>query len=98
MDEQTVRRHAQAHGEATVAGDLRKAGADLTTEAMAQAPGVMKAMPGKLTSCEIASVDGQGDEFVALIRYMGDAGEIMVASRWAERDDRPKITDLQVRR
>lgn len=97
MDEQTVRQRAQVHGEATVAGDLRKAGADLTAEAMAQAPGVMKAMPGKPTSCEIASVDAEGDEFVAVIRYVGDAGQITVASRWAERDARPKITDLQVR-
>lgn len=97
MDEQTVRQRAQAHADATVAGDLRKASDDLTTEAMAQAPAVMKSMPGKLTACEVASVEAQGDEFVAVIRYVGDAGEVTVASRWAERGEEPRITDLQVR-
>lgn len=95
MDEQVVLEHARAHGEATVAGDLKRAGADLTPEAMAQAPGVMGAMPRSLNGSEIASVTPDGDEFVAVIRYSGDGGEATVESRWAEREGRPKIVDLK---
>ena len=96
MDENLVRQHAEAHGQATVAGDLKRAGSDLTPEAMAQAPAVMRQMPSPLTASEITGVSGSGDEFVATIRYVGEGGEVLVESRWAERDGRPKITNLQV--
>jgi hypothetical protein len=95
VDEQTVREHAQAHGDATVAGDLKRAGGDLTPEAMAQAPGVMGEMPRSLTGAEIASLIAEGDEFVAVIRYIAAGGEAVVESRWAERDGRPKIVNLR---
>ena len=96
MDETTVRERAEIHGKATVSGDLRTAGADLTKEAMAQAPAVMKAMPATLESCEVTSVHAEGDEVVAQIRYSGSGQEATVESRWADRDGSPKIVDLKV--
>jgi hypothetical protein len=96
MDESTVRQQAEIHGKATVSGDLRTAGSDLTKEAMAQAPGVMKAMPAVLESCEVTSVTTDGDEVVAQIRYAGGGEESIVESRWAERDGAPKIVSLRV--
>lgn len=95
MDEQAVRQAAHEHAEATVAKDLRTAGAHLTKPAMAQAGGVMKAMPGELSGCEITSVTSEGDEMVVAITYRGADGETTVQSRWAEVDGRPMITDLQ---
>ncbi len=92
-----IRQHAEAHGQATVAGDLKRAGSYLTPEAMAQAPGVMRSMPSPLTSCEVTAVQSSGDESVATIRYVGEGGELVVESRWAERDGQPKIVDLGVR-
>lgn len=96
MDEGTVRDRAEAHGKATVAGDLRVAGADLTKEAMAQAGDVMKAMPDPLESSEVTSVQADGDEFVAQIRYAGGGSESLVESRWADREGSPKIVALKV--
>jgi hypothetical protein len=96
MDESTVRDRAEAHGKATVAGDLRVAGADLTKEAMSQAGDVMKAMPDPLESSEVTSVQTDGAEFVAQIRYAGGGSETMVESRWADRDGTPKIVSLKV--
>lgn len=96
MDEQTVRDAATQHAEATVAKDFKTAGATLTKPAMAQAGDVMKAMPGDLSGCEIASVTSEGDEMVVAIVYRGAEGETTVQSRWAEVDGRPMITDLQV--
>ena len=95
MDDQAVRQAAQEHAEATVAKDFKTAGATLTKPAMAQAGDVMKAMPGQLTGCEIASVTAEGDEMVVAITYRGAEGETTVQSRWAEVDGRPMITDLQ---
>ena len=96
MDETTVREQAEIHAKATVSGDLRTAGASLTKEAVAQAPGVMKAMPATLESCEVTSVHTEGDEVVAQIRYAGGGEESVVESRWADRDGSPKIVDLKV--
>lgn len=96
MDETTVREHAEIHAKATVSGDLRTAGGYLTKEAMAQASGVMKAMPATLESCEVTSVHSEGDEVVAQIRYAGGGEESVVESRWADSDGSPKIVDLKV--
>jgi hypothetical protein len=96
MDESTVRDRAEAHAKATVAGDLRTAGSDLTKPAMAQAGDVMKAMPDPLESSEVTSVQADGDEFVAQIRYSGGGGETLVESRWADQGGTPKISALKV--
>ena len=96
MDEDTIREHAANHGKATVAGDLKTAGRDLTPEAVEQAPGVMKAMPKTLSDADITSVDRDGNAYVAVIEYSGGGESTKVASRWEEREGRPRIVDLKV--
>ena len=95
MDESTIRQRAQAHGEATVAGDLKKAGSDLDPGAYGAAGEVMKQMPADLSSCEVASVTQDGGAWVAAITYTG-ASSATVESRWEERDGTAKIVDLKV--
>jgi hypothetical protein len=96
MDESTVRDQAEAHAKATVAGDFRTAGSVLTKEAIAQAGDVMKAMPDPLESSEVTSVQTEGAEIVAQIRYSGGGNETVVESRWTDRDGAPKIISLKV--
>jgi hypothetical protein len=96
VDENLVRRHAEAHGKATVAGDLKTAAGDLTPEAMAQAGAVMGQMPKQLTGCEIVAIEAEGESCVAQILYKGDDKAVTVRSVWADRDGRPKIVELTV--
>ncbi len=97
MNTTEVRNEAERHANATVAGDFKIAGASLTETAMGQAGGVMKAMPGKLTTCEIAAVQEEGDGTCLVdIRYIGENGDATVRSTWGEIDGRPKITNLEV--
>ena len=96
MDEGSVREHAEAHGQALVAGDLRRAGGDLTPEMQAIAGDVMKHFPKKVETAEVVSVEAGGDEAVVQARYGGEGTEVTVESRWAERDGRPKIVDMKV--
>ena len=96
MDSDDVRKHAEAHAQATVAGDLRTAAQDLTDEGRAQAGSVMKQMPSSLSGAEVDSVEVQGDQAVARIRYSGEGGDVTVESTWAERDGRAKIVGLRV--
>jgi hypothetical protein len=96
VDEDSIREHAANHGKATVAGDLKTAGRDLTPEAVEQAPGVMKAMPKSLSDADITSVERDGSAYVAVIEYSGGGESTKVASRWEEREGRPRIVDLKV--
>lgn len=96
MDETAVRTEAERHANATVGGDFKTAGSSLSETARDQAGGVMKAMPGRLTACEIASIDGDGATYNVDIRYIGENGDVMVRSTWDEIDGRPMITNLEV--
>jgi hypothetical protein len=96
MDEQSVRQHAEGHGQAIVAGDLKTASQDLTEEGMKAGGSVMPQLPRPVTGAEVQSVESSGDEYVVLIHYRGADKEATVESRWAERDGRPKIVDMKV--
>lgn len=96
MDEEVVREHATKHGKATVEGDFKSAGSDLTPEAAGQAPDVMKAMPRDLTSSEVSKVSKNGDAYIATIEYSGDDATTTVESTWKEREGRPRIVNLKV--
>jgi hypothetical protein len=96
MDQETVRLHAQAHGDAVVANDLGQAGSDLTPEAQKEAPGVMGKLPRPVSTAEVMTVETQGDECIAKIRYSGEGSTVIVESRWTERDGRPMIVSLAV--
>ena len=96
MDEQTVRAHARAHGDAVLAGDLRGAAADLRDDAKRQAPGVMAQLPDPITNVEVSDVRAVGRRYEAIITYRGNDVSTAVASRWEERDGRPVIVELEV--
>ncbi|MGH2757465.1 MAG: hypothetical protein ACRDI3_06725 [Actinomycetota bacterium] len=97
VDEDAVRKEAERHANATVGGDFKTAGSTLTETARNQAGGVMKAMPGKLTACEITeSTQDPSGNWLVDIRYTGESGDVVVRSTWDEVEGRPMITDLQV--
>ncbi|MDQ4144153.1 MAG: hypothetical protein M3198_10505 [Actinomycetota bacterium] len=96
VDENTIRQHAEAHGQAVVAGDLRKASSDLNDEAKQQAPTVMKSLPRPTTSASVEDVTAEGDAFVARILYSGENSKATVASRWVEENGRPVIASLEI--
>ncbi len=96
MDEAAVRQQAEAHGRATVAGDLKTAGGDLDKGAYAAAGEVMKKMPAQLSSSQVTDVREEGEEWVVSLLYSGASDSATVESRWADRDGTPKIVDLKV--
>lgn len=96
MDEQAIKAEAEAHANATVAGDLRTAGSSLTKEGAANAGAVMEALPKSLESAEVIDVAPEADGWLARIAYRGEGREVVVLSRWADREGRPKIVDLQI--
>ena len=96
MDENKVRDHAEAHGKAVVAGDMRTAGSDLNEQGKADAAAVMSRMPNPLTSATVVAVTQSGDTMVATIRYEGGGDAIDVKSTWVEAEGRPMISKLEL--
>jgi hypothetical protein len=97
VDQARVRECAEAHANAIVEGDLRRASADLTEEGKKSAPAVMSEMPRPVRSAEVADVADAGDNAVATIVYSGDDKHITVESRWVDREGRPMISELTLR-
>lgn len=97
MDETRVREHAEAHGQAVETGDLQQAASDVADEFKPHLREVMSQMPRQVSSAELVSVDPAGDdEYFATIRYLGDDKGTTLKSRWAEREGRPMIVDIQL--
>ncbi len=96
MDESTVRESAETHAQATVERDYEVAGSYLTDDVKATVGEVMRAMPRRLTSAEIVSVDVSGSGAMCSIRYAGEEGATTVESRWEDVDGRPMIVGLDV--
>lgn len=96
MDEAVVRSRAEAHGEAVVAGDMKRAGGDLLPAAVAQAPTVMSGMPKPLEEAEVVEARTEGKEILTICSYRGGGSELRVQSRWVEENGEPMIAELQV--
>ena len=96
MDESTARERANAHAQAIVAGDMGRAGRDLSPEVMEVAGAVMKQMPRPVTGAEVVSVESDGDTTICRICYTGHDSEVTVASHWQNVDGEQKIVWLTV--
>lgn len=94
MDENKVKECATRHGDAVVAGDLRTAGADLSPEAQAQAPDVMKNLPKDLRSASVLRIAHTDDAYEVYTSYTGTDTEKIVIATWEERDGEPRIVNL----
>jgi hypothetical protein len=97
VNETQVRERAEAHAQAIVGGDLRRASQDLADEAKRSAPAVMAEMPRPVTAVRVTDVAASGEDVVATIVYSGGDVETIVESRWSDRNGRPMITELTLR-
>jgi hypothetical protein len=91
MDEAETVQRVREHAEAVERGDMEAAGADFVEELQAQVPQIAQTLPLPVTSAAVVSLDIGDSESVAVIRYVGDSGEITVRTRWQDRDGRPMI-------
>ncbi len=96
MDEANARSHIEAHAQAVARGDMEAVLADFTEEmrpqAAEQAP---QLLPLPVKAAEVVSVETEGDEAVARIRYTGEGGEERtLRSQWREIDGRPLIVGV----
>lgn len=97
MEEETVRKHAQAHAAANASGDMARAASDLTEEARANIGPVVRQLPRPITAGEVVNVrEVDAGRFIVEIKYSGTDSTAMVESIWVERDGRPMIAETRI--
>lgn len=97
MDEQAVRRHAQAHLDALVAGDIGKAAEHMSNELRSNLGPIVAMLPMPLTEASIESVEMTKTGYLTVLRLVGEGGAISLETRWKDRDGRPTIVEASHR-
>ena len=93
MDEQTVRDHTQALCDALVAGDIGMATRDFSEVLRHNLGEVIALLPLPAKEATIDSVEHGRSGFSVVIRIAGDAREVMVQTRWKDRDGHPTLVE-----
>jgi hypothetical protein len=91
MDEQMVRRHAEAHADAVVRGDMDALVQDFSAALQPQLPTLAQALPQPVNSAAVLSVDAASTPAVVHIKYSGVDKEVTIRSEWSG-DERPVIS------
>lgn len=93
MDEQVVRDHAQALCDGLVAGDIDRATADFSNELRRNLGEVLALLPLPSSEATVESVDHGGSGYNVVIRLVGESNEVMVQTRWKDRDGQPTVVE-----
>ena len=95
MDEQSVRDRAQSLCDALVAGDIGLATEDFSKELRQNLGEVIALLPLPATEGTVESIDrGGGSSYTVVLRLVGETEEVLLQTRWKERDDRPTLIEL----
>jgi hypothetical protein len=93
MDEQAVRDRAQSLCDALVAGDIGLATEDFSKELRQNLGEVLSLLPLPSTGATIESVEHGGPGYNVILRLVGETDEVLVQTRWKERDGRPTVVE-----
>jgi hypothetical protein len=93
MDEQLVRERAEALCAALVAGDVERATEDFSKELRQNLGEVLVLLPLPSTEATIESIDAGGSGFIVVLRLVGETDEVLIQSRWKERDGRTTLVE-----
>jgi hypothetical protein len=95
MEEQDVRARAEALCAALVAGDIGLATEDFSKELRQNLGEVLVLFPLPSTEATIDSIDrGGGSGYTVVLRLVGEAEEVLIQTRWKDRDDRPTLIEV----
>jgi hypothetical protein len=95
MEEAQLRERADALCAALVAGDVGKATEDFSKELRQNLGEVVALLPLPATEGTVESIDrGGGSSFTVVLRLVGETEEVLLQTRWKERDGRPTLIEL----
>jgi hypothetical protein len=93
MDDDAIRERAQALCDALVAGDIDRAITDFSPELKKHLGEVIGLLPLPATEATVQSVERGGSGFVVLIRLVGENEEVIIQTRWKDRDGKPTMIE-----
>ena len=94
MDETQVRERAEAVCAALVAGDVGKATEDFSKELRQNLGEVVALLPLPATEATVDSIERGSSGFVVVLRLVGETEEVLLQTRWKERDGQPTLIEL----
>jgi hypothetical protein len=94
MDEQDVRAHAEAVCDALAAGDIGRATGEFSSELQRNLGEVLALMPLPANEVAIESVEHGGSGFNVVIRIAGEVDEVLIQTRWKDRDGEPRMIEV----
>ena len=93
MDEQAVRARAQALCDGLAAGDIERATSDFSPELRRNLGEVLALMPLPANEVAIESIEHAGAGYNVVIRIAGEVDEVLVQTRWKDRDGEPRVVE-----
>ena len=93
MDEPALRERAAALCDALVAGDIDRATEDFSKELRQNLGTVLALLPLPSLEATVESVEHGGSGYNIMIRLVGETEEVLIQTRWKERDGKPTIVE-----
>ena len=93
MDEQAVRKRAEAMCQALVAGDVERVMADFSAELRRNLGEVLTLFPLPATDATVESVERGGSGYVVVIQLVGETDQVQVQTRWKDRDGHATLVE-----
>jgi hypothetical protein len=93
MDSDAVRERARAFSDALAAGDIDRATEDFSNELRRNLGEVISLLPLPVTEASVESVEHGGAGYNVVVRLVGETDEVLLQTRWKERDGRPTIVE-----
>jgi hypothetical protein len=93
MDEAAVRERAQALCDAIVAGDIDRAIEDFSKELRQHVGEIVALLPLPASAATVESIEHSGSGDNVVLRIVGETDEVLIQTRWKERDDKPTVIE-----
>jgi hypothetical protein len=93
MDEEDVRARAKLLCEAIVAGDIDRAIEDFSKELRQNLGEVISLLPLPASEATVESIEHSGSGDNVVLRLVGESEEVLIQTRWKERDGRPTVVE-----
>ncbi len=94
MDDQAVRDHALTLCDALVAGDIGAATQDFSGELRQNLGEVVALLPLPAREATVDSIARTPSGFTVVIRIVGDAQQVMLQTRWKDRNGQPTLVEV----
>ena len=93
MDEQAVRKHAEAYCDALLASDIGRSAEEMSRELQAKMGSIVGMLPLPMTEASIESIESTPTGYKAVLHLVGEHDTVRLETRWKDRDGRPTMVE-----